>query len=135
MTFNEIVKEKHEKALRDAEKLALDKKCKKLMEDKALNKIDENRALFETIKDQINKNVGKKVLVCKNGIIKINSDFKHYFSKTQAEKLLDKLIEICNSLSLASLSNFLILADDISKQINEMLNENIEEYKENPTEK
>lgn len=80
MTFNEIVKEKHTEALKKAEKQALDNKCKKLIENSSNQKSEKNYAeVAEATKDQINKNAGRKVLVCKNGIIKINSYYKKYF--------------------------------------------------------
>ena len=134
MTFNEIVKEKHTEALKKAEKQALDNKCKKLIENSSNQKSEKNYAeVAEATKDQINKNVGRKVLVCKNGIIKINSYYKNYFSKAQAENLLNNLTEVCNCLGNAKINDFLRLAEDVADKINELLAE--EKPSENSEEK
>ena len=134
MTFNEIVKEKHAEALKKAEKQALDNKCKKLIENSSNQKSEKNYAeVAEATKDQINKNAGRKVLVCKNGIIKINSYYKKYFSKAHAENLLNNLTEICNCLGNAKINDFLRLAEDVADKINKLLAE--EKPSENSEEK
>ena len=134
MTFNEIVKEKHTEALKKAEKQALDNKCKKLIENSSNQKSEKNYAeVAEATKDQINKNAGRKVLVCKNGIIKINSYYKKYFSKAQAENLLNNLTEVCNCLGNAKINDFLRLAEDLADEINKLLAE--EKPSENSEEK
>ncbi len=134
MTFNEIVKEKHTEALKKAEKQALDNKCKKLIENSSNQKSEKNYAeVAEATKDQINKNAGRKVLVCKNGIIKINSYYKKYFSKAQAENLLNNLTEVCNCLGNAKINDFLRLAEDVADKINKLLAE--EKPSENSEEK
>ena len=134
MTFNEIVKEKHAEALKKAEKQALDNKCKKLIENSSNQKSEKNYAeVAEATKDQINKNAGRKVLVCKNGIIKINSYYKKYFSKAQAENLLNNLTEVCNCLGNAKINDFLRLAEDVADKINKLLAE--EKPSENSEEK
>lgn len=121
MTFNEMVKEKHKTALEEAEKQNFDKRCKKLLENKPSKKTENNIAIVEATKDQINKNVGRKVLVCKNGIIKINSSYKKYFSKAHAENLLNNLTEACNCLGNAKINDFLRLAEDVADEINKLL--------------
>ena len=134
MTFNEIVKEKHTETLKKAEKQALDNKCKKLIENSSNQKSEKNYAeVAEATKDQINKNAGRKVLVCKNGIIKINSYYKKYFSKAQAENLLNNLTEVCNCLGNAKINDFLRLAEDVADKINKLLAE--EKPSENSEEK
>ena len=126
MTFNEIVKEKHTEALKKAEKQALDNKCKKLIENSSNQKSKNYDFLFDNIKNQINRKIGKNVFDCKNGIIKINSNYKKYFSKAQTEKFLDKLSPGCTHFSQSHLTAYLILADEIAKEIISLLKENEE---------
>ena len=126
MTFNEIVKEKHAEALKKAEKQALDNKCKKLIENSSNQKSKNYDFLFDNIKNQINRKIGKNVFDCKNGIIKINSNYKKYFSKAQTEKFLDKLSQGCTHFSQSHLTAYLILADEIAKEIISLLKENEE---------
>ncbi len=131
MTFNEIVKQKHDEALKKAEQSALQKKCKKLALNKLRSEPENYNDLYNTIKNIINKKIGEDVFACKNGIIKIKPDYRQYFSKIQEEGLLDKISAACTSFLQSQFSDYNVLLDDVSSDIACLLkNKQAEEIEE-----
>lgn len=117
MTFKEIVKQKHDEALKKAELSALQKKRKELELNKSRSEPENYNNLYNTIKDIINKKIGEDVFACKNGIIKIKPDYRQYFSKIQEESFLNKISAACTSFLQCQFSDYNVLLDDLSSDI------------------